>query len=404
MAVHYRSANAQLAAVVQVSAGTEGSPNPASDAVRVAGDHPIGYGPEFNRVDTSYANASVSLSAPSIALGKGTMKLAAYLTGSTVPGNAADPDYGKLLQGCGMVESKFAGQSGTAQGGSSSTIILKAAASAVDGAYVGMPVFLTGGGGASVVPNYRVVTAYNGTTKVATVAPNWGAVDATTTYSIPANTLWSPITASLPLLTLWGYIHHSQSGGLSKRRRLFDAMGSCVLTGKPRGVLNMAFDFVGRIPAIPDDVARPSAPAPLGTDPQALQNGVAYLGNGPQLSKRIKFTDWTVDFGNDTRQFDDPWGVYGYDSAEIVRRATKGSLNLNLNDSATRDNWTIASPPLTTEPLWISWGTSGVNGVLVYHPAIRITNIGPGNSNGWQSEKIDYDCTGVDSETYICVY
>src|SRR5437870_910156 len=142
MAVNFRSANAQLAAVVQSGAGTEGSPSAASDAIRVAGEHPIQWGAEFLSLDTNYASASVSDSAPSVSPGKGTLKLKAYLSGSTTGGATGDPDYGRLLQGCGMSESKLAADaSGTAQagvGGTNSSITLAAGDAQGDGFYVGM--------------------------------------------------------------------------------------------------------------------------------------------------------------------------------------------------------------------------------------------------------------------------
>jgi hypothetical protein len=74
---------------------------------------------------------------------------------------------------------------GTAQVSAAGTIILEiATASAVDDAYNGMMVLLTGGTGAD---RCRKITNYNGTTKVATVDTNWEAADipdATTTYAI----------------------------------------------------------------------------------------------------------------------------------------------------------------------------------------------------------------------------
>jgi hypothetical protein len=403
MSVSFRSQNAQLAAVVQGSQGTEGAPNAATDAVRVFGDHPIAWGPEFNRIDTDYANASISNSAPTVSIGKGSMKLAAYLTPSSTPGAATDPDFGRLLQGCGMSETKTAANvTGTAQAGGASSITLAAGASAVTDIYKGMPIQITGGTGATGTP-FRMITAYNGTTKVATVFPNWDTnPDNTSTYKIPKNTLWSPITTAQSLLTLWGYQHNSTSGGLSKRRRLFDAMGNCVISGKPRDVIRANFDFTGRIPAIPDDVAKPSAPTPLGVDPQPLQGGIAYLGTGTAANQKMKFTDYSLDLGNQVQCFDDPTDGYGYDNAEIVKRDTKVSLTLNLQTVATRDNWSIAAA-MTNQPLWIGWGTFGSTMVCIFNPAVRITNITPDNGNGWQVEKLDFDATGTDTESYICV-
>lgn len=70
----------------------------------------------------------------------------------------------------------------TAQAGGASSITLAAGASATDDAYKNMTVRLTGGTGSG---QERKVTAYNGTTKVATVDPAWTTnPDATSTYSV----------------------------------------------------------------------------------------------------------------------------------------------------------------------------------------------------------------------------
>lgn len=71
---------------------------------------------------------------------------------------------------------------GTAQGGTANTITLAATASATENVYATMVVYITGGTGDG---QERTITAYNGTTKVATVNPNWTTnPDATSTYSV----------------------------------------------------------------------------------------------------------------------------------------------------------------------------------------------------------------------------
>lgn len=59
---------------------------------------------------------------------------------------------------------------GTAQTGSSNTLTLASGASDVDGIFVGMTISLASGAGSE---QERDCTAYNGTTKVATVSPRW---------------------------------------------------------------------------------------------------------------------------------------------------------------------------------------------------------------------------------------
>lgn len=75
-----------------------------------------------------------------------------------------------------------AGNHGTAQAGTASTITLDAGASGTDDIYNGMLVCLSFGTGDLQA---RVITDYVGSTKVATVAPNWVTnPDATSVYSV----------------------------------------------------------------------------------------------------------------------------------------------------------------------------------------------------------------------------
>src|SRR6185436_18885657 len=80
--------------------------------------------------------------------------------------------------------------SGTAQAGAAGTITLPSGASAIDSYYVGCIVRTTGGtgggGGSGSLNNQaRVITAYVGSTKVATISPNWETTpDNTTTFEV----------------------------------------------------------------------------------------------------------------------------------------------------------------------------------------------------------------------------
>jgi len=67
---------------------------------------------------------------------------------------------------------------GLAQGGSSNTITLNALGSSANNAYVGQLVFIRSGTGADQI---RLITAYDGSTKIATVEINWDVTPDTTT-------------------------------------------------------------------------------------------------------------------------------------------------------------------------------------------------------------------------------
>ena len=85
-------------------------------------------------------------------------------------------------------------RSNTAQAGAAGTITLDASASAVDDFYNDTLVYLTGGTGAGQV---RRIRDYVGSTKVATIIPNWTTTpDATTTFAIlPLASVWDETLA-----------------------------------------------------------------------------------------------------------------------------------------------------------------------------------------------------------------
>lgn len=73
-------------------------------------------------------------------------------------------------------------RSGTAQGGSATTIVLDAGASPVDGTYVGQLVTLTGGTGAQ---QSQIISGYAGSTRTATITRSWSTTpDNTSTFEI----------------------------------------------------------------------------------------------------------------------------------------------------------------------------------------------------------------------------
>ena len=76
--------------------------------------------------------------------------------------------------------------SGTAQAGTSSTITLKEGSSGTDSYYNHLMIRILSGAGAGEI---RAINSYNGTTKVATVTPNWSvSPDGTSTYLLLAMT------------------------------------------------------------------------------------------------------------------------------------------------------------------------------------------------------------------------
>lgn len=123
-------------------------------------------------------NLSGSVGSVTGAVGSVTGNVGGNVTGSV----------GSVATG-GITRATFAADTGlqttrsnTAQAGAASTITLDASASATDNIYKNQRVYLTGGTGAGQV---RIITAYVGSTKVATVSPAWTTnPDNTSTFAV----------------------------------------------------------------------------------------------------------------------------------------------------------------------------------------------------------------------------
>ena len=107
---------------------------------------------------------------------------------------ATAPRFSPLLLASGMNLTSSAEITGTAQAGGANTITLASGASAVTDIYVGYPIIITSGTGQD---HAGVITAYNGSTKVATVVPSTATFvpGASSEYKIPALSLYQPISS-----------------------------------------------------------------------------------------------------------------------------------------------------------------------------------------------------------------
>ena len=108
-------------------------------------------------------------------------------------------------------------RSGTAQAGAAGTITLDASASAVNDFYNHCQILLTGGTG---VGQLRLITDYNGTTKVATIGPNWATTpDATSTFAIQPQagaTIWDRLfEGSVSIIKAFRRVYSYVAGKLS---------------------------------------------------------------------------------------------------------------------------------------------------------------------------------------------
>ncbi|MGE0716405.1 MAG: hypothetical protein AB7P02_13270 [Alphaproteobacteria bacterium] len=389
----YRTRNRQVAAKIQASVGTEETPAADTDAIRVR--VATQFDPQFDNLETDYLQGALDQSGPITGGGMIRRQMPCYLKGSGTP--ATPPDMGKLLRAAGYEQVITATDVvGQAQGGTTSSITLAVGASATNDAYKGMPITHEGSSG---LVQKRVVTAYNGSTKVATVYPDFDTAPVSgDDYTIPAGVLYRPRSSGLEAITLVEWGHSSVAGNNSRRRRLADGAATFNLSVSPRALAQIDFTVTGRLPAAPDDVAKPAAPVYQSSEPAPVLDAIAFLGG-----EIIRFNELTFDVGNDVQLADDPTEEFGYGPAEIVNRNGQGRLVVpqRLLDAGGNvfDRWLAGTP----DTLWTYWGPAAGRLVSLLLPAIRYTGAAPGDTRGYASETCPYRANVADGSSYIWV-
>lgn len=207
MAWNHKSRVVALAVAIQSVAGTFTTPTSA-DIIPVA---PPTNSEDMVSVDDPTATGSI-WNSPRVFLGKtATIGATAPLRG---PGGVTPPaanawPLGRVLQAAGYAEVRTAAAiTGTAQaGGSTTSIILAAGASAVDDFYLGMPIQHATIGTAATLKGNSIIVDYNGTSKAATLGETVGSAIIAGNYTIPPNLCYQlgTLASAPPLLsvTVW---------------------------------------------------------------------------------------------------------------------------------------------------------------------------------------------------------
>jgi hypothetical protein len=203
--------------------------------------------------------------------------------GSGTAGTA--PRFGPLLtSSCMAATTTGSAVTGTAQAGAAGTITLASGASAVDDFYAGQPINITSGTGSG---HKGLITAYVGSTKVATVSPYTTTFvpGASSGYSIPANVSYSPISQ------LDGVSNTSCTIYAVRDRNLHvitGFRGSLEVAGKLGDVGTVTITGMG-IYATPVAIGATSYSYGAQADALPIENGttaaLAFLGGSPCLEE-----------------------------------------------------------------------------------------------------------------------
>lgn len=388
----FRSMNASFRALIETTSGTENAPA-AANAIRTRGN--VRYSVNMDMIQAGYAQESVSAAAPVPGGASAGFQVSCWMTGTSAPGTAG-PDWATLLRICAYGETITSAEvTGTSQAIGANSITLAAGASSTDNLYRGMPIDGTSG---SCNGQRRWISAYNGTTKVATITPAWGgAQSGTPTYSIPKNALYTPITQGQKTATCYAYQHDSVAGNTSRLTKVFGAMGNYQIGITPGGNVGIDFSLSGLFPAAPTDVSAPAAAAPVGLAPQAFLGASCYLDD-----VALQLASATLSSGNTLGQFPDPSQTYGRDISEVVSRTVTGRLVGSDLHIATRDAFAdmVAA---TTRKLILAWGSGAGRKLSILYPAIQYTGSEQEAVSGFEADGMPFQATGLDSEVFICV-
>jgi hypothetical protein len=314
--------------------------------------------------------------------------------GSGTAGTA--PRMATLLKMCNITEQLLAAPvTGTAQaGGSTTTIKLAAAASAIDGYYVGMTLRVTAGAGSGYVGR---IIAYNGTTKVATVTGVFSsAPDVTSSYSVDANAIYLPNSNSALVASTSGSLYFYLDG---TRHVLLGARGTCKPALKASAIPVIQFEFLGLLGPIAD-VALPTADFTGWQMPVAVGTTITSDLSLFTLRNPV-FTECSIDLGNDVK-YKNP---VNEEAVHIVDRSTTLNFTARAQKIATMD-WYTQIRNNGTGIFSIRHGSTAGNTIGVFCPKVQPKTISFSDDDKVANHQIAFDVvpTGTGNNEIMFIF
>jgi hypothetical protein len=288
------------------------------------------------------------------------------VAGSGTPGTA--PAYDELLRACGLsAKTLAAALSGAATAGSAASITLAAGASAVDDAYTGMTINLTGGTGAG---QSAVIASYNGTTKVATfTAPLATAAAASTAYTLPLQVVYRPVSDNFESVAFYVNVDNV-------RHLMLGARGTVSLKASAQGIPMWSFAFTG-LYTTPTDVPIPQPNLTQYAAPLAVNNqNTTGLNISGYLNGVV--SDFSIDLAASVVFRSLPGGL---ESVQLTDRQPSGSITFEATTVAAKDWWTLMKN-VVLGPFSVTHGTAAGNKVKIDAPQQQLTTPAYGDKDG----------------------
>lgn len=378
--------------------GVDAAPVPGSDAVLCeapASD------PNLRNRDTNEVTSGLD-GRPSLPNGgTGRFSCRVNLHGSGAAGTA--PEYASGLKSCGLGQTDLAADAtGTAQAGAAGSITLAAGASSTTDIYRGFVVEITGGTGAG---QKRVIAAYNGTTKVASVTPSWTATvngtagtapDATSVYAVRKGNLFKPISSGIPLLSIYHY-RHRRDGGNSRLTKLVGSSGNVRLGLSTDDGCALQFDFQG-VMQDPSDVSPPATPTLNQVRAPGFLAAQCFLANSQIAPSQLQ-----LDLGNKVDQTDDPNTPFGYGEAGITGRKLAGSFQAPQELQAVRDVFAAWKAGSTTT-MSLIWGSTAGNRFALLFDQLVYTGRSDADVRGFGYEQMPFGINATNDGFLLCCW
>jgi hypothetical protein len=288
------------------------------------------------------------------------------MAGSGSAGTA--PAFDELLRGCALSATTLAAPvTGTATAGSTTSITLGASASAVDGTYNGLTIYITGGTGSG--QNF-VIANYVGATKVATLTSTaTAALDATSVYNIPAQVVYKPVSSNLESVTFYCFV----DGLLHK---MLGARGSVAMKASAQGIPMFTFTFTGLF-AQPSDTTIPAVSLTLFQQPLAI-NAVNTAGLNVSGYTAAACSDFSFDLANAIAFRSLPGAA---DNVVLTDRKPVGSITIELTTVAAKDWWSTMRN-VVLGPFSVTHGTVAGNKVKIDAPQMQLDTPSDGDKDG----------------------
>jgi hypothetical protein len=307
--------------------------------------------------------------------------------GGSAPPSAGVYGMGRLLRAAGFDEIVFAGKVSAALAvggvntGATTTVVLDATASAVDGFYVGMVIQFAGVNGGSGFKSCSTIVAYNGTTKTATLGEKLALVP-TGNFTIPPQLVYRLNGLANPLWLTFDRWHdrkryQSQNGILSTLSMNFPTAN--------RGDVSfptMSAGIVGDDATVREvDESAPLTPAagaiPPVRDGKLALNGVYVPGSS-----------LSYDHGIQVAFPPNPNKAGGNDPGQIVRTQRSVSMNLQTVTLTTQDRTALAAAQGYV-PIMLHYGNVAGRSVSFCVPQARLNFSNPDLGGEFVTEQVD---------------